>query len=91
MKASLPLPTICLGSKFLTRHIGECSLLSHLVVQVLHLVVFSRQGRIFRIFILNLMAIILVLSIHHGNGAIGWGLTPLAGVTAFATGLGYWL
>lgn len=51
----------------------------------------SPQGRPFRIFILSLMAIILVLAIYLDNGAIGWGLTPIASVIAFAAGLGYWL
>lgn len=51
----------------------------------------SPQGRPFRLFVFSLLAIGLALVIYFDNGTIGWGLTPIASVAAFAIGLGYWL
>lgn len=51
----------------------------------------SPQARPFRLFFFGLMVIALVLVVYFDNGAIGWRLTPVASIAAFAAGLGYWL
>lgn len=52
---------------------------------------FSPQARQFRLFALALLAAGMVLVVYLDNGAIGWGLTPIASVIAFGAGIGYWM
>ncbi|MGI6247749.1 MAG: type IV secretory system conjugative DNA transfer family protein [Pseudochelatococcus sp.] len=51
----------------------------------------SPSARRFRLALFVILAAALVLAVYIDNGALGWGLTPVASIIAFAAGLGYWM
>lgn len=51
----------------------------------------SPSAKQFRMVVFGVLTAGLILAVFIDNGVIGWGLTPIVSIIAFAIGFGYWM